>query len=257
MDRELVSIIMPSHNCGKFVMEAIRSVQRQTYTNWELIFVDDCSTDDTINLVIALTEKDSRIRIFQNHIRHGAAITRRIAYKYAKGRWIAFLDSDDLWEPQKLEKQIAFMESNRYAFSYTNYQEIDERSRDRCIFVTGPKHITKLGMFLFCWPGCLTVMWDAEKIGEIQIADIGKNNDYALWLRVIRKADCFLLDECLARYRRRSGSISNHSYATLIKWHYRLFRQAEDMDIISSLILTVINIIFGISKKLLYVKRKK
>ena len=147
------------------------------------------------------------------------------------------------------------MEQHGYAFTYTNYQEIDQYSHNRRIFITGPKHITKWGMYAFCWPGCLTVMWDAEKIGMMQITDIKKNNDYALWLKAARKADCYLLDECLAKYRVRVGSISNHSYVTLIKWHYRLFRQAENMNVLSSIVMTGINIFFGVIKKVVYVKR--
>ena len=246
---------MPSHNCGEFVEEAISSVQAQTYTNWELLFVDDCSTDGTAELVSKLAERDLRIKMSQNEYQCGAAITRNKALQKAKGRWIAFLDSDDLWDPDKLEKQILFMEENGYAYTYTNYQEIDQYSKERNVFVTGPKHITKWCMFAFCWPGCLTVMWDAEKIGKVKVADIGKNNDYALWLRVIRKADCYLLDDCLAKYRIRSGSISNHSYFTLIKWHYKLFRVAEGMSIMSSLLMTGVNIFFAIVKKIVYVKR--
>ena len=254
---KLVSIIMPSHNCGPFVEESIRSVQVQSYTDWELLFVDDCSTDNTVDLVSGIAKVDYRIRIFQNDCRCGAAISRNKALQKAKGRWIAFLDSDDLWECDKLERQIQFMLENNYTFSYTRYQEIDNYSKETGIFVTGPNHITKWGMYAFCWPGCLTVMWDAEKIGQVQVADVEKNNDYALWLRVIQRADCYLLDECLARYRRRSGSISNHSYLTLVKWHYKLFREAEKMSVIASLIMTVVNIIFGTVKKLYYVKRKR
>ena len=112
MHQDLVSIIMPSYNCGKYVEQTIRSVQAQTYQNWEIIFMDDCSTDDTIKLVSGLREKDERIRLFQNKFNSGAAVSRNNALQEAKGRWIAFLDSDDLWEPEKLEKQVRFMEEN-------------------------------------------------------------------------------------------------------------------------------------------------
>ena len=172
----LVSIIMPSYNCGKFVENAIRSVQAQTYQNWEIIFMDDCSKDDTIRKVSALREKDGRIHLYQNITNLGAAVSRNNALREAKGKWIAFLDSDDLWEPTKLEKQIKFMEENGYAFSYTGYQEIDNDSNPTGVFVTGPKHISKQGMYNYCWPGCLTVMYDAEKIGLQQVADIKKND---------------------------------------------------------------------------------
>ena len=118
-------------------------------------------------------------------------MSRNTALRHAKGRWIAFLDSDDLWGPTKLEKQIKFMEENGYAFSYTGYQEIDSDSKTTGVFVSGPKHVTKQGMYNFCWPGCLTVMYDASKIGLIQIEDIKKNNDYAMWLKVIKKCDFY------------------------------------------------------------------
>lgn len=256
MNEDLVSIIMPSYNCGMFVEETIRSVQVQSYKNWEIVFVDDCSTDDTIIKVSNMREDDPRIRLYQNTSNMGAAVSRNHALQEAKGKWIAFLDSDDLWEPDKLEKQIRFMEEHDYAFSYTSYREIDEESKETGVYITGPEHVTKAGMFAFCWPGCLTVMYDREKIGLVQIADIKKNNDYAMWLKVCKKADCYLLDECLAKYRRgRAGSVSNHGYATLIKWHYKLFRDAEGMNPISSAFMTCVNLVCGVYKKIRYVKK--
>ena len=256
MTKDLVSIIMPSYNCGRFVEETIRSVQAQTYQNWEIIFVDDCSTDDTIRKVSTMRDGDKRIHLYQNIFNMGAAISRNNALREARGRWIAFLDSDDMWEPTKLEKQVRFMEENGYAFSYTCYQEIDSNSKTTGVMVSGPKHVTKQGMYNFCWPGCLTVMYDATKIGLIQIEDIKKNNDYAMWLKVCKKADCYLLDECLARYRRgRAGSVSSHGIVTMIRWHYKLWREAEKRNAIASLWFTGINLVCGFYKKLKYVKR--
>lgn len=250
---ELVSIIMPSYNTAGFIKETIDSVLAQSYTDWELIIVDDCSTDDTDAVVARFA--DPRIRYLKNQCNSGAAVTRNRALREAKGRWIAFLDSDDLWEPEKLEKQIAFMEEHGYAFSYTNYREIDETSKPLGVQVTGPRRITKAGMYTYCWPGCLTVMYDASVVGLVQIADIKKNNDYAMWLQVCRKADCYLLDEELGAYRKRSGSISRHSYMTLIKWHYKLFREALGKDPVSSLFCTALNLAGGVWKKLRYVKK--
>lgn len=252
MNGELVSIIMPSYNTGRFISETINSVLNQTYKNWELIIVDDCSNDDT-DAVVAMYN-DERIRYLKNEENSGAAISRNRALREAKGKWIAFLDSDDLWTSNKLEKQIEFMKKNDYKFSYTNYGEIDEESNLLGRTVTGPKRITKTGMYNYCWPGCLTVMYDAESIGLVQIEDIKKNNDYAMWLKVCKKADCYLLNENQARYRKRSGSISNHGYMKLIKWHYKLYRQAEHMDCISSVVLTIRNLFFGVIKKVKYVK---
>ena len=264
MGNDLVSIIMPSYNCGEYIKDTILSVQAQTYKNWEIIFMDDCSNDDTIRRVSELREKEPRIRLFQNKFNSGAAISRNNALREAKGRWIAFLDSDDIWEPQKLEKQIRFMEGKGCSFSYTNYQEFDGGtfnvgvlgSSPKRIMVSGPKRITKWGMYAFCWPGCLTVMYDAEKIGLIQIADIKKNNDYAMWLKVCKKADCYLLDENLAKYRRgRQGSISTHGYLTLIGWHYKLWRDAEGMNPVAAALMTSVNMFFGLLKKMIYIRK--
>lgn len=255
MNKQKVSIIMPSYNTASFIAASIESVLVQTYENWELIIVDDCSTDNTDDVVSRF--KDARIRYLKNDKNSGAAISRNRALREAKGKWIAFLDSDDIWIPDKLEKQIAFMEKNNYYFSYTNYVEIDECSKPLYKRVTGPSNITKTGMYNYCWPGCLTVMYDAEKIGLIQIADIKKNNDYAMWLMIIKKTNCYLLNEELAMYRKRSGSISNHGYIKLVKWHYKLHREAGGRGCAASVILTLRNLFFGVIKKLVYVKGYK
>lgn len=249
---DLVSIIMPSYNTGKFIAETIRSVLAQTYENWELLIVDDCSPDDTDAVVAQFT--DPRIKYFKNEKNSGAAVSRNRALREAKGRWIAFLDSDDLWHPEKLTRQITFMERNCCHFSYTCYGEINEDSTPRNVLVSGPKRITRAGMYAYCWPGCLTVMYDAGVVGLVQIEDIKKNNDYAMWLKACQKADCYLLKENLASYRKRSGSISNHSYKALIKWHYKLFRGAEHMNPVAATIRTGINLFFGVIKKLFYVR---
>lgn len=253
-EEDLVSVIMPSYNTAPYIEETVQSVLNQTYKNWELIIVDDCSIDETDDILSKFT--DERIRIYKNEKNSGAAVSRNKALREARGRWIAFLDSDDLWSPNKLEKQIAFMKTNGYSFSYTNYEEIDSEGKKTGVRVTGPKKITKTGMFNYCWPGCLTVMYDAERIGLIQIADIKKNNDYAMWLKVCCKADCYLLDECLGQYRRgRVGSVSTNSIKTMIGWHYKLYHEAEDMKKFRSLINTGRNLLFGFYKKRKYVKR--
>lgn len=251
-DYGLVSIVMPTWNCARFIGESIESVRRQSYRNWELLVVDDCSSDNTEEIVMSFG--DSRIRYIRNAVNSGAAVSRNRALKEARGRWIAFLDSDDLWTADKLERQIAFMVNNGYSFSYTNYSEVDEDTRETGVCVSGPRRISVCGMFNYCWPGCLTVVYDASVIGVVQIADIKKNNDYAMWLKAIKKADCFLLDENLAGYRKRTGSISNHSYVSLVKWHYLLFREAERQNVVLSFINTLRNLFWGAIKKKLYVR---
>lgn len=252
---ELVSIITASYNTANYISETIETVLAQTYTNWEMIIVDDCSIDNTNEVVQRYT--DERIRYFKMKSNSGAAVARNFALQKARGRWIAFLDSDDLWNSSKLEKQINFMKNNGYHFSYTCYEEIDEFGKENGITVTGPAHITKLAMYAYCWPGCLTVMYDSEFIGKLQIAEIRKNNDYAMWLKVIQKADCYLLPEILAKYRRgRRGSISTHGYVTLIKWHYLLWHENIGMSFPVAILWTGINVLFGVWKKYNYIKRK-
>lgn len=250
---ELVSIIMPTYNCARFIRESIDSVLAQTYTNWELIIVDDSSTDNTAEMIANFN--DPRIHYLRNEQNEGAALTRNKALRAVKGRYIAFLDSDDLWHPDKLERQIAFMEQNGYAFTYHEYTEIDESSNPIGIYVSGKKHVRPFDMYCCCWPGCLSVVYDAKNIGLIQIPDIRKNNDSAMWLQAIRKADCYLLPENLAQYRRRTGSITPTSVWKKIGWHYILFRQGAGMNPVAATFWMIMNIVGNSYKKIKYVKR--
>lgn len=221
----LVSIIMPSWNTGRFIAESIESVINQTYANWELLIVDDCSTDNTNEVVRKFN--DDRIKFFKNEKNSGAAITRNRALREANGEWIAFLDSDDLWLPKKLEHQILFMKKHNLIFSYHDYVKIDEESNPLNIYVTGPKIVTKRKMYNYGYPGCLTFMYSAKAMGTIQIKDIKKNNDYAILLKLCKKADCYLLKENLAKYRIRKKSISHDKLIKKLKSHYDLFHYCD------------------------------
>lgn len=253
-DYGLVSIITPTWNCAKFICETIRSIQSQTYKNWELIISDDCSTDGTREVIKPYMDEDSRIKYICNERNSGAAITRNNALKVAHGRWIAFLDSDDLWLPEKLEKQVAFMAENEYAFSYHEYTEMTEDGLDLGVYVSGIRKVSKFDMYACCWPGCLAVMYDHEKIGLIQINDIKKNNDTAMWLKVVQKTPCYLLKENMARYRRRKNSITPKPLWQRIWAHYPLFRVAEEMNPVSATFWTLMNVFGNAWKKMFYVK---
>lgn len=256
-DYGLVSIITPTWACADFIAETIKSIQAQTYQNWELLIQDDCSKDNTLEVVKPFLETDGRIKYECNPQNSGAAITRNNALRRAKGRWIAFLDSDDLWLPEKLEHQLKFMVENGYAFSYHEYTEMSEDGKDLGVYVSGIKKVSKFAMFMCCWPGCLAVMYDRERIGLIQIKDVRKNNDTALWLKVVRKAPCHLLKENLARYRRRKVSITPKPLWKRIWAHYPLFHVAEGMNPVMATFWTMMNVVGNGWKKMWYVKKLK
>lgn len=249
----LVSIIMPSWNTARFIRESIDSVRNQTYTNWELLIVDDCSTDNTDEIVASYS--DERIRYFKNEKNSGAALTRNRAMREARGEWIAFLDSDDLWTPEKLERQLQFMKENNYVFSYHEYVKIDEESKPLNIYVSGPEVVTKHKMYNYGYPGCLTFMYSAKAMGLIQIKDIKKNNDYAILLKLCKKADCYLLKENLAEYRIRKKSISHDKLSKKLKSHYDLFHMCDEKAAPVALWYACWNMFYGILKKKRYEKK--
>lgn len=249
----LVSIIMPSWNTARFIGESINSVLKQTYANWELIIVDDCSTDNTDDVVKQFNDK--RIRYFKNEKNLGAALTRNRALKEANGEWIAFLDSDDLWTKDKLEHQIKFMKENNYVFSYHEYVKIDEESKPLNIYVSGPKIVTKRKMYNYGYPGCLTFMYNAKYFGLIQIKDIKKNNDYAILLKLCKKANCYLLKENLALYRIRKKSISHDKLKKKLKSHYDLFHVCDERSAIVAFWFACWNLFHGVMKKIRYEKK--
>lgn len=252
--KELVSIIMPNYNCEKFVYETVKSVIDQTYENWELLFVDDCSTDKSVEIVESFN--DSRIRILENPKNSGAAISRNYALREAKGKWIAFLDSDDLWHREKLERQIKFMKDNGYAFSYTYYSIIQANGKKDPYVYTGPKKVTRRKLFNYCYYSTITVMYDREVVGLVQIEDLKKNNDYALWFEVSKKATCYRFPENLSTYCKRESSISSGSKLKLIKYHYIMFRKGLKKGKITSFFLTLNNLFFGVLKKIFYKKKR-
>lgn len=246
---ELVSIIMPSYNSEKYIGAALKSVQAQTYNNWELIIVDDCSTDDTVGIIKRFNEP--RIRLFRKKMNSGAAKSRNRALQEARGRWITFLDSDDIWHSEKLEKQLSFMKKNRYAFTFTDYR-IQLNGKWMPYINTGPMIVDKRAMYNYCYFSTITVMYDRKAVGLIQIPDLKKNNDYAMWLQAVEKVKCYRLPECLSYYIKHDGSISSGSKWKLIKWHYLLFRIGLKKGVFMSVLLTSNNLVHGVIKKYKY-----
>ena len=231
----IVSVITPAYNAEKFISETIESVLNQTFSHWEMIIVDDCSTDRTKEIVQRYVEKDSRIKLIQLKENSGSAIARNTAMDHALGRYLAFLDSDDQWLPEKLEKQLKFMQDNDVAFSYTKYIRILEDGTDTNEISKAQQQLPYDDLMKQCVIGCLTVMLDRKKIGELRMVNIRTRQDYAFWLAITRKG--FLahgLPEVLAKYRLVENSISRNKLKAA-KQNWYVYRHIEKQNLFKSL----------------------
>lgn len=232
MDNELVSIIMPTYNCAKFIGETIKSVIAQTYSNFELIIVDDCSKDNTRDVVNSFG--DERIKYHKLEKNSGAAVARTTAMNMAKGKYMAFLDSDDLWMENKLERQLKFMKDNNYNITCTAYEQVNEDGESLNKVIKTKKKADYNRILLDCPVGNSTVMYNVEALGKFEVPNIRKRNDDALWLQMLKKEKyIYGMDEVLAKYRIRSNSISSNKLS-LIKYHWQLYRDIEHLSVIRS-----------------------
>lgn len=224
----LVSVITPFHNSAQFIADTIESVLMQSFHDWELIVVDDSSTDNSVMVAKSFVKKESRIKIIQLSYNAGAAVARNAAIDIAKGRYIAFLDSDDLWKADKLEKQLEFMQKNDIAFSYSAYEKIDENGK--IVGQVGvPERVTYHDLLKVCSVGCLTAMYDTAKLGKIYMPLIRKRQDLGLWLKILKETPCgYGLSEPLAQYRVHRNSISADKIDAA-KYTWMLYRQFEGL----------------------------
>jgi teichuronic acid biosynthesis glycosyltransferase TuaG len=231
--RPRVSVIMPAFNSAPYIEEAIRSVQAQTVGDWELVVADDGSTDETAEIVRRMNDNDNRVKLLCLGGRQGPARARNAAIEAAKGRFIAFLDSDDVWKPEKLERQIAFMREQDVAFSFTAYDRIDEQGESHGT-VQAPRPVTYRQLLSYCVIGCLTAVYDTEKLGKQFMPDIPKRQDYALWLQILKQLDrAWPIDESLAVYRVRRGSVSSNKLLAA-RHNWRLYRDIEKLGFVRS-----------------------
>lgn len=180
-------------------------------------------------------------------------LSRNMGLRDAKGRWVAFLDSGDLWAPEKLERQIAFMEEHGFCCSYTEFRKIGLFMGKRGAIFGGLEKLTHEDMIRCCWPGYLTVMYDAEKVGLMQVEDLPYNNDYALWLKVSKKTDFYLLSECLAKLRTPQSTIIQYLFTDKITWRYRVYRQVLSHGSFVSTLMTIRNQYYSLLKRVKYV----
>jgi len=243
----LVSIITPSYNSEKFIAKTIESVMTQTYENWEMIIVDDCSQDNSNEIIENYMQQDKRIKLIKLDKNSGPAIARNTAIKQAKGRYIAFLDADDLWLPEKLEKQINFMNYNDLAFTYSAYKIIDESDNDLGWFVP-PATATYDSLLKTNYIGCLTAIYDSQKLGKIYMPKILKRQDYALWLKILKQIKQTKgITEPLAVYRIRQNSVSSNKIKAA-KYNWIIYREFEKLGFFKSVYYFIHYIYNGLKK---------
>ena len=243
----LVSIITPSYRSEKFISQTIESVLAQTYENWEMLIVDDLSPDNSNKIIEEYAQKDDRIKLLKLEKNSGPAVARNRAIEEAKGRYIAFLDADDLWMPEKLEKQIAFMNKKKSALSYSSYYIISEDNGGLGVFLTKEK-VTYSDLLKTNSIGCLTAIYDRKILGKVFMPDIIKKQDYGLWLKIlkqIKKADGIL--EPLAYYRIVENSVSSNKIVG-IKYIWKIFRDVEKLNIFQSIYYFCYYVYYGVRK---------
>lgn len=243
------------YNTKLYIGKTIESITKQSYKNWELIIVDDNSSDNSLNIVKQYAKLDERIKIFKLPTNSGAAAARNRAIREADGDFFAFIDSDDIWKSDKLEKQLSFMESNNYSFTCTYYGKINAAGRNLNLVIKSPNKMN-YNQLLLNGPGNSTVMYNAKKLGKTFIPCIKKRNDYLMWLRVIKKAEnIYCLEEELSFHRLREGSISANKLK-LIKYHWMIYRKYESISFFKSIVVLTVIILRGMKLKVVQNERK-
>jgi len=245
--KSIVSIITPSYNSLKFIAKTINSVLDQTYQEWEMIIIDDCSSDASIDIIEKYIENDNRIKCIKLEKNVGPANARNVGIQEAKGKYIAFLDSDDIWFPNKLEKQIEFMQKNDLSLTYSSYETIDENNLKINIrFVK--EEISYEDMLKSNHIGNLTGIYDCEKIGKYYMDDVG-HEDYTLWLKIMKDVQVTQgIKESLASYRIVSNSISANKLKVL-KWQWNIYRNIVKLNIFKSSYYFLWYVYYGLKKR--------
>lgn len=230
----LVSIITPTYNSEAFILQTIQSVQNQTYENWEMIIVDDCSTDNTANLVIEQSQKDSRITFIRLNINSGPAKARNAGIEKVSGKYITFLDADDIWFPKFIQTSIETILKNQVFFVFSSYR----RSNEELEFVYSdfivPQKVTYTDILKTNSISCLTAFIDIEKLGKKRMPDIFKRQDMGLWLQYLKEIPfAYGIQEPLAIYRIRENSLSRNK-SKLLKYQWQFYREVEHLSVVQS-----------------------
>lgn len=233
----LISIITPAYNCSDTILETYFSIKSQTHHNWEWVITEDCSDDDTFKILTELARDDLRVKLYRNESNSGAAVSRNNSINKASGTYLAFIDSDDLWESRKLESQLSFMQSQKLSFCFTAYKLIDENGIDLGKTVDSKQHkslsyedMLKKTATL----GCSTVMLEVTAFDDIQMPLIRTGQDYGLWLKLLKTGTLAVpFPEVLTSYRIMPNSISRNKIKKACR-QWEIYREIEGISFISS-----------------------
>lgn len=252
---DLVSILTPTYNTEKFIRSTIESAQNQTYTNWEMILVDDASTDNTVSIIEEFVKKDSRIKLFKLPQNRGNGFARNAALEKSTGKYIAYLDADDLWFPEKLEKQIQFLKANNLHFTFSFYDSIDEEGNDLNRRVESPNPLTYKQLFFCNYVGNLTAIYNAEYFGKIILETSQKRQDWRIWLTILKQIKIAKpVPESLAFYRIRKDSVSSSKFK-LIKHNFGVYREFHGYNFVFSILLMIRFLFTQLIIKSKYIKK--
>ena len=234
IEKEKISIIVPMYNAEKFIGKTIESVLAQTYQNWEMLIMNDVSTDNSLAIVSLYAKKDERIKIVNTEKNVGVVKGRNFLIDLASGKYIAFLDADDYWHNEKLEKQIKFMKEKNASISCTEYTRVKE-NEEKINDVIIKEEISYNDMLKNNYLGCLTVIYDAKKIGKRYFKELEKNEDYVLWLEIVKDVKTIYgLKENLAYYRVLDNSRSSNKVKTA-KVRWEIYRKIEKLSLLKSI----------------------
>lgn len=256
--QDKVSIITPSWNSEKYIKKTIESVQNQTYSNWEMIIVDDCSSDNTVKIVQEISKEDPRVRILKQSTNGGAAKARNRSLKESSGRYVAYLDADDIWKPSKLEKQVQFMQERKCGFSCTSYEVIDDSGKPLNKEVHMLPKVDYMGFLTNNLLQTVGIMVDTKIVNKelLVMPDIRRRQDAATWLQVLKAGFiCYGIEEVLAEYRRVTGSLSSNKVKA-VKGVWSLYRDIEHLPLLFSCYCFVRYAFLAVWKRVYVSKRK-
>lgn len=241
----LVSVIMPAYNSGQTIEDSIRSVQQQTYPNWELLIVDDCSTEDIKKIVDAFP--DERIHYYRLSENQGVAVARNKGIEQANGQFLAFLDSDDLWHPRKLFNQVSFMQKNQYAFTYTWYRHFSNNIENLGNLVRTKPVVDYKELLKGNDIGCLTVMIDRVQVPEIKMP-VQRHEDYITWLNILKTGiKAYSLPKELAYYREEKTSLTGNKWKSMM-WTWQVYRKTQKLPLMLAVYYMIFYVVAGVKK---------